>query len=574
MTASTVCRFTLWLLLSGVASKAWPQASTPLPLKTHKFWHARKVLLEALPKNDSLGVAEACYLFGKAYIAAADYRTAQFWLVKALRIHEQLGESEALTKVYLRLVEIESWLGRWPKALQYARQALEVAKRIRSSKATMQAYNALAHVFEDIPANSRTALQTDSIWLYYQFAGQLASTLHDTLSIAYHQSQMGRLLLARNNRQGLGLLQRSLTTYTRSNLWFDQLRTSLLLAEGWLGLGQPKQAKPYIDRAKQIYTKQNMSDYSSRLHIEAVFLNYYQAMNDWKGAFNQLERVRTLEQSQYSADRDGAVTRLSVEYETEKKEALLKAQKQELALQTENQRVQNWFLWAVSALLLVAGGMSVVFYRLSRKNKRISLQNAELVREQNHRVKNNLQTMSNLLTLQANRLTDVAAKKAVAESQLRIETMAVLQRQLYDGNQLARVDLAEFIPELVGMVLQAFGYEAIEPDYSLSPTNVSADQAMPVALILSELTTNACKYAFPDHPNPLFRVSCQQRGNQIIVAVADNGPGLHPLIEQDVMVKTRTSFGMKLIQTQVDQLRGTGQFSTDEGTQFTLSFTT
>ncbi len=574
MTARTICQFLLWLLLSGIASQAWAQPSSPLPLQPHKFWHARKVLLEAIPKNDSLGVAEACYLFGKAYIAAADYRTAQFWLVKAQRIHEQLGESEALTKVYLRLSEIESRLGRWTKELQYARQTLEVAKRIHSSKATMQAYNALAQVFEAIPANSRTTLQTDSIRLYYQFAGELASTLHDTLSIAYTQSQMGRLLLARNNRQGLGLLQQSLTTYTRLKAWSDQVKTALLLAEGWLGLGQPKQAKPYIDRAKQIYTKQNLSDISARLHIEAVFLNYYQAMNDWKGAFNQLERVRTLEQSQYSADREGAVSRLSVEYETAKKEALLKTQTQKITLQTENQRVQQWFLWAVSALLLVAGGMSVVFYRLSRKNKRISLQNAELVREQNHRVKNNLQTMSNLLTLQANRLTDATAKKAVADSQLRIETMAMLQRQLYDGDKLARVDLADFIPELVRMVLQASGFETVEPVYTLSPTEVSADQAMPVALILSELTSNACKYAFPDHPNPLFRVSCRQRGNQITLTVADNGPGLHPPMEQDVMVKTRTSFGMKLIQTQVQQLRGTGQLITDAGTQFTLSFTT
>jgi len=65
----------LWLVCSKFAHGQTP---TYLPLQPHKLWYARKILLEALPKNDSATVAEACYLFGKTYSTAGDYRTAQF----------------------------------------------------------------------------------------------------------------------------------------------------------------------------------------------------------------------------------------------------------------------------------------------------------------------------------------------------------------------------------------------------------------------------------------------------------------------------------------------------------------
>ncbi|MFD2936407.1 sensor histidine kinase [Spirosoma flavum] len=217
--------------------------------------------------------------------------------------------------------------------------------------------------------------------------------------------------------------------------------------------------------------------------------------------------------------------------------------------------------------------MSIVFFRLYRKNQCIGATNAELVKEQNHRVKNNLQIVSSLLSLQANRLTDESAKNAVAEGQLRVEAMAILHRQLYDGDQLAMINPAEFIPELVDMVLQTFGYTHVRLVYDIDAFVLPADSALPVSLILNELTTNACKYAFPDHPDPVFHVSCRQKKNQIDLLVADNGPGMLPQFPIDARSTSSTSFGMRLIQMQVDQLRGMYTFAKQTGTVFTLTFT-
>ncbi len=174
--------------------------------------------------------------------------------------------------------------------------------------------------------------------------------------------------------------------------------------------------------------------------------------------------------------------------------------------------------------------------------------------------------VSSLLNMYAHRLSDPLSKMAVEESQLRVETMALLQRRLYDGQRLAMLDLAEFIPDVVEGVLQMYGYGSLQPTFLLDTCEVSADQALPIGLILNELTTNACKYAFPQAQTPTFAVSAVLDGNRLNITVIDNGPGLSTRsIRPD-------SFGLRLIQMQVEQLRGSADWISDEGTSFSMMF--
>jgi two-component sensor histidine kinase len=209
----------------------------------------------------------------------------------------------------------------------------------------------------------------------------------------------------------------------------------------------------------------------------------------------------------------------------------------------------------------------VAFYRLYRQNQRISRRNEELVREQNHRVKNNLQVVSSLLSLQSNRLADEAAKQAVEESQSRIETMAILHRRLYDSDQLVGVYLNQFVEEVVERVLKSFGCYDVRPKYDIPPLAMEADHALRVGLIMNELATNACKYAFPDNDDPVFHIACTQKGSYLTLTVSDNGSGF---VYSPKSVKT---FGMRLIEMQVEQLEGTYAFQSEgNGTVFWMKF--
>ncbi|GAB3990607.1 hypothetical protein GCM10028807_18140 [Spirosoma daeguense] len=150
--------------------------------------------------------------------------------------------------------------------------------------------------------------------------------------------------------------------------------------------------------------------------------------------------------------------------------------------------------------------------------------------------------------------------------------MAILHRRLYDNDTLAQVDLSDYIPDLIENVLQSFGFGYIQPVYELEPVLLSADQALSVGLLLNELATNACKYAFHNHKEPIFRVVCKRKNNRIHLEVADNGPGIQSRSASELGAKTRQSFGMRLIQIQVAQLRGTYAITNQNGFVFTLYF--
>ena len=565
--------FVLWICVSGISMA---QETPHLQVDPNKVRKAREVEQEAKRTNNPLLLAEAWYLYGKAYVFAADYLTAQNYFLKSVRIHEPLGNSFELSRLYVRLCENEERLGHLKQALHYATLSLQVAQHITVEKdeAMIRSYGALAHIHETLWGGQVPGKQSDynKALSYYAKRESLCKKLNDTSGIAEVSLEVGTLFTRVKDPRAIAYLEKALYLFTLKNKDGIRVNTMIHLASAYLTFGKPEQAIQSLENAEKLYISKKMNEYDISLVMEDNFVTYYETSGLWRRAFEHLRKFNELERIKLLADRDGAITRLSVEYETEKRESLLKAKNQEIALKNQTLLTQQRFTYATSALLIMALGISIVFFRLYRKNQRISHRNEVLLKEQNHRVKNNLQIVSSLLNLQAKRLTDEGAKKAVEESRLRVQSMAIIHRRLYDGDKLAEVNLDEFIKELTAGVLKAFGYLFIKTEFAIDNIDLSADKAISVGLILNELITNACKYAFPDNEAPFLRISCQQKNNKIELKVEDNGPGL----EGPIVTKT-DSFGMTLIQAQVDQLYGTYRFSSGEktvatGTVFIMEF--
>ena len=148
-----------------------------------------------------------------------------------------------------------------------------------------------------------------------------------------------------------------------------------------------------------------------------------------------------------------------------------------------------------------------------------------LLREIHHRVKNNLQVISSLLNMQQRALTDPAARAAVSDTRQRISALALIYRALYEGPDLRKVDLRQFLEDLIGqlMVNNAGRLPAIRTHLSIDALSIDPDQLAPLALFAVEAITNARKHGFSDVGGGNLEVSFRVRDARAELTITDSG---------------------------------------------------
>jgi tetratricopeptide (TPR) repeat protein len=325
---------------------------------------ANAVIKNALKTKDTIQLAEGWYLYGKIYEASGDLLTAKRYFMRSLRIIEPRGDSEELSRLYVRLADLGFTFYNYADNLRYARLALAVAQRIRSDKALLRAYSLMRQIHEadwsQMPGQTNRNLPKpnyDSILYYLKKIEPLARRSPDPIELAVVNRYLGAELLRRNDPKAIAYYEEVLKIYVRQKKPADQVNAMLGLASVYVHFGQPQRAKEFLMRAEQLWQiLPSSNSRGTRFGFEGTYTYYYQAIGDWKRAFEHQQKAFDLERNRFLADREGAVSRLSVEYETEKKEAQLKSQQKELALSTENLKNQRRFL--ATALVLLVGGDS------------------------------------------------------------------------------------------------------------------------------------------------------------------------------------------------------------------------
>lgn len=210
--------------------------------------------------------------------------------------------------------------------------------------------------------------------------------------------------------------------------------------------------------------------------------------------------------------------------------------------------------------------------RESEERLRASLGEKEvLLKEIHHRVKNNMQVISSLVSLQSNELGDESARAALYDVSHRVRSMALVHEKLYQSEDLARVDFADYAESLLEYLWHAHGSRAarIRLRTELEPTYVSVEAALPSGLILNELVGNALKHAFPERREGEVAVSlCAGDGGPIWLEVRDDGTGLPPGLDW----READSLGLRLVRMLATQLRASVEVSRNGGTAFAITF--
>jgi two-component sensor histidine kinase len=197
-----------------------------------------------------------------------------------------------------------------------------------------------------------------------------------------------------------------------------------------------------------------------------------------------------------------------------------------------------------------------------------------LLKEIHHRVKNNLEVISSLLTMQTKVLTDDGAKAALAESQSRVQSIALIHHKLYRTDELGSVELVGFSIDLFKQIKDVFNQPGTRVDFYINEAEIwlNTDAAVPFGLIFNELITNAFKYGVAATSENRFSMHATSKQEENTThyhfVFRDNGPGL----PDDFSLEKTSSLGMKVIRLLTKQLDGTSKFYNDNGTVFELQF--
>ena len=189
-----------------------------------------------------------------------------------------------------------------------------------------------------------------------------------------------------------------------------------------------------------------------------------------------------------------------------------------------------------------------------------------------HRVKNNLQLVSSLLSLQARNVDDPRVSEILQNSQSRIGTMALLHKKLYTSEDISSVPYQDYVENLASSVSEAYETDACDVtlEINLEDVKFGIDTSVPLGLILNELITNSYKYAFKGRSKGLVKIDLVHLGGgRHHLTVADDGVGM----PKGFNLANATSLGLELVNVLSEQLGGSVKYlSTEKGTNFTIAF--
>jgi two-component sensor histidine kinase len=516
---------------------------------------------------------------------------------------------------YFELALLEYYLGNFDKALNYSQLGLQSMVQTKDSANAGDLFEIYGCTLRKAGQHEASAqylkLSADQYRVQYGEEG-LTDALYFLVEemIKLHQpAECGKIITKTYSEctpdnsldslrwfQTFGTYYRLRKDYTKAQNYF-QLRVNIQsrlgyqpdyygLGQAYLEAGNYAKAKPYLEKALNsiIYTY----NISAKAHLEYCLFLADSAAGNYISAIRHLSQNKLYDDSVMKQAKVDAVERYKTQFQTERKEADLKLKDQRIELLVKEQKLKDMYLERAnfirdtaiigSLILLFFGILMNVQYRQKKKASAIiakmngqlqrSLAEKEwLLKEVNHRVKNNLHTIICLLESQAMYL-EKDALQAIEKSQHRIYAMSLIHQKLYQNDDEQSIDMAVYLEEFIGYLKDSFDTQQIEFIVEVQPVRLNLQQAVSVALIVNEAVTNSIKYAFKNNGSSRIWITMSSAGEKVKLVIADNGRGFQ--LNEEAEGK---SLGLQLIRGLSKELLGTVEIETTKGTRLVIEFT-
>lgn len=384
------------------------------------------------------------------------------------------------------------------------------------------------------------------------------------------------------------LLETSITTLQGSNLGRpsnELIVNTLELADCYLQKEEYDRARDLLKKVAAPATVENV------VRRNGLLAAYFAKTNDYKSSVDYLKRnVRindSLVKNETSMKKQqlAAVAGQEIEYSKKMMEAQkLDLDKSKTDLLAKEERINIVFISLIFTLLGFAG--LVYAYIKSIKNQRLIENQKEMIeaalvekdsllKEIHHRVKNNLQMVSSLLSLQTKNTRSKAAIQALEEGKSRVKAMALIHQKLYQNEDLSVIEMQGYIESLINSVQSVYkkGGHNINIIIDAEGVELDIDRAIPFGLILNELVSNSFKYAFPDEvrkeTEEKISIYLSKDSEKGYFEYSDNGVGL----PEESDLNQNASMGIRLMNRLANQLQSTLNIDkTSEGVRYWFNF--
>ena len=539
------------------------------------------------------------YLIGELHINANNFIEAErilkdyynFWKEKEghendmgaaqLRLSDLYGIKGEREKAIKAALEAESLFKRTDKIDMQIRSATKIATLMIQSGRKDEALIKLKGLLNDV-TDSKIALINiyNSLSLLYDEYGPVDSALvymYKYKDLVFETPNLANRFIAvyniALNEEKAGKLDVALKNIDSSFDLADKsgvpiLKSYALLSKAGMLIkkGRLKEADLLFNEAE----KQNLLSDQESLLLEGRF-KLFNAMKKYEDALNFHEQWKALEDSLKSEEIAAKTNELQIQYETAKKENQIQRLETEQRIQAQKIKLQQSRILLLSIALLALG---ILFYVINEQRKRISKQNdiisdalkekEILLKEIHHRVKNNLQIISSLLSLQSRSVKDQQASYALEEGQNRVQSMALIHQHLYSGENITGVKVKNYLQDLCRNVFQSHQIDSDQVSLNMDIEDIELDisTVVPLGLVLNELITNSCKYAFPNSSKGELSIVLKERDNVLIAEVNDDGIGSNE--------NQQKGFGSKLIKSFARKMDASIITKRDNGTMVRL----
>lgn len=440
---------------------------------------------------------------------------------KAIRVRKSLNDSSGLATSHFNLGKAFVYVDMPDSSIYHLEQSMQFRKDRADSSAIAEIQNAIAEVMYNSGRYQQAVNRLENAWSYYK----------------YHQEQEGLDILCAYYALSLNELGRKDEALTFLNRGFDLLSKN-----------------PTIQSLLELH------------QLKAILLA---ERGNFEEAYYHQGQVALLSDSLRNGQQQELLEEMKARFEAKESESTIKLQK----VKIEKQEKEKGYLVLVVALiiLLLAVAIAALFQRIKRsrelaeKNEIISETLSEkevLLKEIHHRVKNNLQVVSSLLSIQSREIKDEKALAAVNESRDRVKSMAIIHQNLYREENLTGVEAAEYVKRLCKSLFQSYkvDHDKINLSTEVDEVVLDVDLSIPLGLVMNELISNALKHAFPKGRSGELKISLKQDKDDLVLRVKDNGVGLSSNKHRE------GSFGTKMIHAFARKLNAEWSIMENEGT--------